>query len=200
MALAKRLGWSASYIEGDELHPRENVEKMSRGVPLTDEDRGPWLEVIREKAVRRCFGLDLDLNLGEGDSDDADTGGGKGGGCGRGVVVTCSALKKSYRDILRGRRPSSTTYPRLEEEHNPPTQAAMTMQTYFVWINGSKEVLQDRIGKRQGHFFKAAMLDSQLKTLEIPEGEAGVVVVPLEVDTDEQVRIAVDGLRKLNIL
>lgn len=165
-ALAKELGMF--YVEGDELHSKSNVEKMSRGIPLTDEDREPWLELIRTTAEIEAVE--------------------KRGG----VVITCSALKKSYRDILRGRRvePASSKSPLLE----PPKGQLIT---YFVWINGSRELLEERIKKRQGHFFKASLLDSQLEALESPQGEEGVIAVPLEVDTEEQVKTAVEKLKSL---
>jgi len=157
-ALAKELGMV--YVEGDELHPKSNVEKMSRGVPLTDEDREPWLELIRTTAELKA-------------KENGD-----------GVVITCSALKKTYRDILRGRRIRSTS----------PLSGRGQLVTYFVWINGSRELLDERIQKRQGHFFKVSLLDSQLETLESPQEEERVIVVPLEADTEEQVKTAVEEL------
>ena len=157
-ALAKELGMF--YVEGDELHPKSNVEKMSRGVPLTDEDREPWLELIRTTAELKA-------------KENGD-----------GVVITCSALKKSYRDILRGRRIGPAS----------PLSGRGQLVAYFVWINGSRELLDERIQKRQGHFFKASLLDSQLETLESPQEEEGVIVVPLEADTEEQVKTAVEKL------
>ncbi|KAF9446227.1 carbohydrate kinase [Macrolepiota fuliginosa MF-IS2] len=173
-ALAEKLGMP--YVEGDDLHPKSNVDKMSSGVPLTDADREPWLRTIRltaESRIAEIRALDSGVRK-------------------RGVVITCSALKRYYRDILRGkvRFGSSSKQP----PYGTSNGVESDLSTYFVWINGSKELLEERIGKRQGHFFKASMLESQMRTLESPEGEEGVVVVPLEVDTDEQVRIAVEGL------
>jgi len=158
-ALAKELG--LLYVEGDELHPKSNVEKMSRGVPLTDGDREPWLDLIRTTAE-------------SGAKENGD-----------GVVITCSALKKSYRDILRGRRTGPAGAPSERGQ----------LATYFVWIDGSRALLEERLQKRQGHFFKASLLDSQLETLESPQGEEGVIVVPLEADTEEQARTAAQTLR-----
>jgi len=117
-----------------------------------------------------------------------------------GVVVACSSLKGFYRQILRGR---------LEVEPTPEVRAGgipcgprevgeappTTPRTYFVWIKGDKETLMDRMSKRQGHFFKAKMLDSQFDALEPPEGEPDVVVVPLDPPTEEQTEIALEGLR-----
>jgi gluconokinase len=158
-------------VEGDDLHPKSNIDKMSRGEPLTDEDREPWLELIRCTAEEK-----IAESLG-------------------GVVTTCSALKKYYRDILRGKiKPGSCK--ELLCECLEGTEGD-SFETYFVWIDGSRELLENRIGERQGHFFKASMLDSQLSTLESPRGEKGVVVVPLDMDTEQQVKTAVEGLGDL---
>ena len=113
--LAGFLHWS--FLEGDDLHPRSNVEKMAAGTPLTDVDRGPWLaEIARE----------VDERIGNG----------------RPVVVTCSALRRSYRDILR------------------------RDDLVFVHLAGSKEVVADRLASRLDHFMPAALLDSQFGLLE----------------------------------
>ncbi|KAK0505167.1 carbohydrate kinase, partial [Armillaria luteobubalina] len=127
------------FIDGDDLHPPSNIAKMSSGQPLTDADREPWLTLIRETGAEKVP-----------------------------VVMACSALKRHYRDVLRG-----------EDGEKP--------RTYFVYIKGSREVLLDRMQKRQGHFFKVDMLDSQFEALESPEGEEGVVMVPLEESTEAQV-------------
>ena len=114
--LAGRLG--ASFAEGDDFHPAENVAKMSAGTPLTDEDRWPWLRSIRdwlatERAAHHA------------------------------AVVPCSALKRTYRDLLREAGP-----------------------VHFVHLTGTRELLTERIQGRAGHFMKPEMLDSQLATLE----------------------------------
>ncbi|KAK0240696.1 P-loop containing nucleoside triphosphate hydrolase protein [Armillaria nabsnona] len=137
------------FIDGDDLHPPANIAKMSSGQPLTDADREPWLALIRETGVEKVP-----------------------------VVMACSALKRQYRDILRGKDGSEKEKPR----------------TYFVYIKGSREVLLDRMQKRQGHFFKVDMLDSQFEALESPEGEEGVVTVPLEESTEVQVAKAKEEL------
>lgn len=113
---------SLPFIEGDMLHPASNVKKMSAGIPLTDEDRWPWLDKI---------GAELAM---------AD----------KGVVVSCSALKKVYRDRLRQEAGGALA---------------------FVFLDGSLVVLRDHMGKRTGHFMPLSMLDSQLATLESPTGE-----------------------------
>jgi len=134
------------FIDGDDLHPQANVEKMARGEALGDADRLPWLERIRDTAVA----------------------------CVReraGVIVACSALKKTYRALLRG-----TPYP-----------------TYFVYLTGERDLLAARLEERRGHFMGAGMLQSQLDALESPEGEAGVVCVSVAQSTEEQVERVLDA-------
>lgn len=112
--LADRLGWPLG--EADDLHPTANVAKMSAGNPLTDEDRGPWLERVR----------------GWIEAQDGDS------------VLTCSALRRRYRDVLR-------------------TSGA---RVRFVHLTGTRELLTSRLAGRTEHFMPPALLDSQLATLE----------------------------------
>lgn len=143
------------FIDGDDLHPAYNVAKMSSGKPLDDADREPWLQNIRKKGVESGS-----------------------------VVIACSALKRIYRDTLRGKTSS-------------PEGVRDGPKTYFVFIKGSRDVLMDRMSKRQGHFMKPEMLDSQLATLESPEGESDVVVVPVEDTTEVQTKKATQELAEL---
>jgi gluconokinase len=127
-SLAQRLGWE--FQEGDELHPQENVAKMSRGEPLTDEDRRPWLEAIGRWLDER-----------------ADVG--------AHAVLTCSALRRSYRDLLRHDRPGLA----------------------FCHVTASAELIADRLEHRRGHYMPASLLPSQLATLEpLGSDEPGVTV------------------------
>lgn len=123
------------FLEGDSLHPKSNVDKMASGIPLQDEDRWPWLDKIGER-----------MAVAE-----------------QGLIVSCSSLKKSYRDRLR---------------------AAVGGQLAFVFLDGSFEVLHEHMGHRTGHFMPVTMLESQLATLESPVGEPLVfradVVDPIE--------------------
>lgn len=125
--LAAREGWRR--IEGDDLHPPSNRRKMSAGTPLTDEDRWPWLDAIgAELAAAATAGASL--------------------------VVTCSALKRSYRDRLRCHCPSLK----------------------FLHLHGPEVLLQERMSNRKGHFMPPSLLPSQLATLEMPgEDETDVV-------------------------
>jgi gluconokinase len=116
---AKRTG--ATFYEGDEFHPPEKIEKMRRGVPLTDCDREKWLRTLREIIKR---------SLDEG----------------RFTVMTCSALKAAYRDLLQGGDP----------------------RVQFVYLTGPRTVIEERLKARRGHFMPPTLLDSQLATLEPP--------------------------------
>ncbi|ORX62714.1 shikimate kinase [Hesseltinella vesiculosa] len=134
------------YIEGDQLHPAENVAKMSAGIPLQDEDRWGWLETIRDTIAEKTKKLQAD-----GVNDKEHT-----------LIVTCSGLRKVYRDILR---------------QVPSSLASVT----FVYLKGSPELLSERIGARKNHFMSATMLQSQLDTLEEPNpAQEQCIVVSIE--------------------
>lgn len=134
--LAERLGWP--YAEADDMHSPANVAKMAAGQPLTDADRKPWLEAIEAWIDGRIAA----------------------GGTG---VVSCSALKRSYRDGMR----------------KPGVR--------FVYLDGSRELIAARMSARHGHFMKAAMLDSQFADLEPPgPDERDVIRVDIS-GTPEQV-------------
>ncbi len=125
--LAQRLG--AAFADGDDFHPPANVAAMAAGRPLTDDDRWPWLAAVRDWIAAQHA-------------------------AGRAVVVPCSALRRTYRDMLREAGP-----------------------VRFVHLTGSAELLAERIGARTGHFMGPAMLAGQLATLEpLGPDEPGVVV------------------------
>jgi gluconokinase len=118
-AFASALG--IDFVEGDDYHPAENVERMSRGIPLTDDDRAGWLRAL---AMRMREAKDT----------------------GTGLVMTCSALKRSYRDVLR----------------------AEANDLRFIFLRGPRALIAERLASRRGHFMPASLLDSQLATLEEP--------------------------------
>ena len=195
MALASAL--SVPFLDADDLHPPANVAKMSAGTPLTDADRAPWLVKVRDAAQNAVKEID------QGEST-----------TGRGVVVACSALKKSYRDVLRGERITLSEETQDHTEALPvarqsedsrgkvdPSSALPDLRTFFVYPSGPRDVLLSRMHGRQGHFMKADMLDSQLSTLEDPldTGEDAVVRVSVEDETGMQLREAVDALRNFGI-
>ncbi|WP_222193164.1 gluconokinase [Modestobacter italicus] len=126
--LARRLQWE--FIEGDDLHPPENVEKMRSGTPLDDEDRWPWLRRMAEL-------------IGEHEA------------AGTSFILTCSALKRSYRDLLCDGHPS----------------------VWFAHADTSEEVLSERLAQRKGHYMPPSLLRSQLDTLQpLSDDEPGAVV------------------------
>lgn len=136
-ALARALG--LDFVEGDDYHPPENVRRMAAGIPLTDDDRADWLRALAAR-------------LREANES------------GAGVVITCSALKRSYRDLLRTAAPD----------------------VQFVYLQGSRAVISERVAGRRGHFMPASLLDSQLATLEEPDSEERVWTCDIE-DPPQQI-------------
>ena len=128
--LAAALG--CQFQEGDDLHPPENVEKMRSGTPLTDADRMPWL---------RKIAAEIDGWRARGE-------------CG---VLTCSALKRSYRNIIIGDR----------------------RDVVLVYLKGSRQLIHQRMVARHGHFMPVALLDSQFATLEVPTPDEHPIVVDI---------------------
>ncbi|OAX36570.1 carbohydrate kinase [Rhizopogon vinicolor AM-OR11-026] len=179
-ALSKAL--HIPFVDGDDLHPQSNVAKMSRCEPLTDADRQPWLETIRKTAPDTIIPqAEMEKTLSENECSTV----GQGEDKKLGIIVACSSLKKTYRSVLRGESLSE----------GEMLKHSGGIRTYFVYMKGSREVLVDRMMKRQGHFMKAAMLDSQLATLESPENEEGVVTVSIGWSTEDQVREVVRALK-----
>jgi gluconokinase len=131
LALAVAQDLDGSMLEGDVFHPVASQEKMAKGIPLTDQDRAGWL-----------------LSLGEALASNCD----------KPVVLSCSALKKSYRDTLRSYKPNLR----------------------FVYLDISPATALARVSSRavaEGHFFPATLVDNQFATLEVPTGEVGVLTV-----------------------
>jgi len=124
--LAKQ--YDLPYIEGDEFHPQTNIEKMSAGIPLNDADRWDWLILLREQAVHA-------LEAGAS-----------------GVVLTCSALKHKYRDVIRIASIN---------DHD--------VFVHFIYLRASEELLLSRVKARQGHYMKDSMVKSQFDALEEPD-------------------------------
>ena len=123
--LANELG--VEFVEGDAFHPAENVARMAAGIPLTDADRAGWLQSLAAHIAQAAS---------------------------RGVVVSCSALKRSYRDVLRGPAP-----------------------TKFVWLDLPRAALEARMAARTGHYMPPSLLASQLATLEPPQADEAAIRV-----------------------
>lgn len=130
-ALAAKLGWR--FVDGDALHPAANIRKMESGIPLDDDDRYPWLQLVGETL-----------------RDNPGT-----------IAIGCSALKRIYRDQIRD---------------------AAGSDICFIFLDGSRELIESRMAKREGHFMPLSLLDSQFAALEPPR--------PTE---ENVVRIDIDG-------
>ena len=124
--LAKKL--EVVFFDGDDYHPEKNVEKMASGTPLTDHDRNGWLKTLNQLAKQHAS---------------------------PGVVIACSALKKSYRILL---------------------QHELKEQSTFVYLEGSFEEISERLRSRKGHFMPPALLQSQFDVLEAPTNAITVSV------------------------
>nr|WP_228794568.1 gluconokinase [Nocardia cyriacigeorgica] len=145
--LAEKLGWD--MLEGDDLHPEANVAKMASGTPLTDDDRWPWLRSIASWIDTRQSAR-------------------------RPGIVTCSALKRSYRDVLR------------------------RDGVIFVHLSGNTAQIRDRIGHRAGHFMPASLLQSQVDTLEPLEPDENGIVVEIGRPPEEEVAEVIAQLPQQN--
>lgn len=119
-AVAEHLGWS--LFDGDHFHSAANIDKMRRGIALNDDDRAAWLEALRTR-IRQCL-------------DEREP-----------AIITCSALKKKYRDLLRSGNEG----------------------TIFVYLQAERDIVWKRISARRGHYFGEYLLDSQYAALEEPE-------------------------------
>jgi len=138
------------FIEGDAFHSSGNVAKMAAGIALTDEDRADWLQALRARLAER-----------DGD-----------------VVLSCSALRRTYRDVLRGEGDDAQDDVR------------------FVHLAGARDLLAERMGNRPGHYMPGSLLDSQLATLEpLQADEAGITldIAATPEQLVEQIQAWIDG-------
>jgi gluconokinase len=148
-AISRRL--HAPFLDGDGYHPEANKEKMRSGIPLTDDDRWPWLETLA-KALHEAAEQ-------------------------KGVAVgACSALRRAYRDFL------------IEQAGEP---------LLFVHLAGDREVISRRIAARQHEYMPASLLDSQLKTLEIPTADENVLTLDI---TEPVETLAAKAVKELSHL
>jgi carbohydrate kinase (thermoresistant glucokinase family) len=146
-ALAERLG--AVFQEGDDLHPPENVAKMKSGVPLNDADRWPWLQQVAAWVdVQRAAG--------------------------RAGVVTCSLLKRAYRQIVIGDRPD----------------------VWLLYLHGEKSLIAEHMSHRHGHFMPPGLLDSQFDALEEPAPEEHAIVVEISNSIEKVVDQATKAIKR----
>jgi gluconokinase len=152
-ALARELDFS--FLEGDSFHSEENKHKMSAGIALEDADRWPWLDALSAAIVATRVAARPE----------------------RGVVATCSALKRAYRDRIR---------------------SAVKPPLLFVYLSVGRETLEHRMQSRHGHFMPAALLDSQLSTLEVPASDEADAITIAVGDVDETLRNVLRAVAALN--
>ncbi|VDC06730.1 unnamed protein product [Peniophora sp. CBMAI 1063] len=214
---------SIPFIDADDLHPKSNVEKMSRGEPLTDEDRAPWLERVREAAAAAAHHTAQDHIPGPEAVEEAKHETNSSGGTGETHpehppehASDCpppAPLPKHPADLLPAPAEHELTHPGESEKGGAAVVACSALKvkyrdvlrggplrTVFVHPHGEYDVLLARMHHRKSHFMKANMLDSQLATLEDPIDEPDCVRVPVEVGMIEQVEIALDGLQKMGVV
>lgn len=142
--LAERL--DAAFADADDLHPPENVRKMERGEPLDDDDRGPWLDAVRDhgRELVRCHPMS---------------------------IIACSALKRSHRRVI---------------------DAAGNVR--YLFLEGSRELIAERLDARDDHFMPSDLLDSQFAALEPPHDESHVIALRIDREPDEIVDAAIIAL------
>jgi gluconokinase len=145
-ALARAL--DIPFVEGDEFHPAENVKRMALGVPLTDADRAPWLKALAAKLR-------------------------KAKAAGTGLVMSCSALKRAYRDVLRAQAP----------------------ELQLIFLKGDRAVVARRLTDRRGHFMPTALLESQFATLEEPAPDERAWVCDIRQRPQNIVTALVDNIK-----
>ncbi len=140
-----------------QFHPQSNIDKMANGVPLTDSDRWDWLTLLREEALRQLSAAGAE-----------------------GVVLTCSALKRKYRDVIR-------VAPYYSHD----------VLLHFIYLHAPEEVLLDRVGRRQGHYMGANMVHSQISILEPPApDETDVISIDVSGPPDGVLEEALDRASK----
>lgn len=147
LGLAQKLGWP--FQEGDDLHPKANVAKMAAGHPLTDEDRAPWLKLCHEW-------LEAQVQRG------------------RGAILTCSALKRSYRVVL---------------------SAGLPVQ--FLYLCPSEAVVKERLVHRSGHYMPPSLLPSQYATLEEPGDDEPVIRISSLQGAEMVVKSVLETLKRV---
>ncbi|KAM0304260.1 hypothetical protein HYE67_002073 [Fusarium culmorum] len=154
--LADKL--NLKFVEGDGFHPKSNVDKMSRGEPLTDQDRLGWLQALHEHAIHHPKGPGADH-----------------------LVVTCSALKRQYRDLLR-----------------QGSENAGDLRVHFLHLDAPEEVLRQRAAARKGHFAGSALVHSQFEALERPSNdERDVLTISVDQTVEEVQREALARVTEL---
>lgn len=147
------------YLEGDDYHTPENIDKMAAGIPLTDADRWDWLSTLRLAALSA---------LKPTTTSPAPNG----------VIVTCSALKRKYRDVMR-----------VAPYHDH------RIKVHFIFLSATEETLLARVSGRKGHYMGAGMVKSQFESLEVPVNENDAVIIDVSERREEVQRRALEVVR-----
>jgi len=171
--LAKAL--QGTFADADDFHPAANKAKMGAKIPLNDDDRWPWLSALRQSIVEKR-------------------------GEGKPYVLACSALKKVYRDVLRGKAAPVTVGAGIGTEGNEENEGAggegdAADLVQFVYLQGSRELIAERLGARKGHFMPSTLLDSQFATLEEPRADEAMTV-SIDQGPEEMVQEILERLGK----
>ncbi|KAG8512194.1 putative gluconokinase [Galemys pyrenaicus] len=164
LLVGERLGWK--FYDADDYHPEENRMKMSKGIPLNDQDRIPWLCKLHEILLRATAS-------------------------GQQVVLACSALKKIYRDILiRGKDGAPCNCDKSGKEGKPAE-----VKLFVVHLNGSFELISERLLKRKGHFMPPELLQSQIDTLEPPSTPENFIQISVDKNLSEIIATIMETLQ-----
>jgi gluconokinase len=147
LRVAQKLDWI--FLDADDFHPPANIEKMKHGIPLNDQDRAPWLQRLHDELQRQMAG-------------------------GHSVILACSALKESYRKVLR-------------DEVSPPT---------FVYLDVDPETIRDRLQHRTTHFFPKELMESQFAVLEKPKD---AIIIDARKSLDEVVEQVIQAIESTSV-
>ncbi|XP_004639474.1 probable gluconokinase isoform X1 [Octodon degus] len=161
--LASELGWK--FYDADDFHPEENRVKMGKGIPLSDQDRIPWLCSLHDILLR-------DAALGQR------------------VVLACSALKKMYRDILRKGKDNAP--PECGESKK---EKCAKVQLFVVHLSGSFKIISGRLRQRKGHFMPPELLQSQFDTLEPPTAPENFIQISVDKKLSEIITTVTESLK-----
>ncbi|XP_047381008.1 probable gluconokinase isoform X2 [Sciurus carolinensis] len=162
--LASELGWK--FYDADDYHPKENRLKMEKGIPLNDQDRIPWLCNLHDILLREVA-------------------------LGQHVVLACSALKKTYRDILiRGKVGAPLHYGESRKEEKPTE-----VQLLVIHLSGSFEVISGRLLQRKEHFMPPSLLQSQFDTLEPPSPPENFIQISVDKNLSEIIAVIMETLK-----
>ncbi|KAH9586093.1 Shikimate kinase/gluconokinase [Trypanosoma melophagium] len=196
--LAHSIGWP--FVDADDYHTESNVHKMASGIPLNDTERLPWLQRLRHEVIENIKTITSTTNSNSDGSNNSNCSSSsssktmrtgeeenkKEGGVGSGVVIACSALRKKYRDVLRGDESNNT-------KHN--------VSVFFVELVGDVKVVAQRLQGRQHAYMPSTLLASQYATFEsLQTDEEMGIQVSIELKPQEVVNVIEVELKQRGLL